>query len=215
MRFEDIQHSVSGIRNLSGPSSGRWLFDLAMQTSDRCFVCEIGTYFGYLSTVLGHACRNSNRRVIVIDHMLAGFCDIAPGSQCLYLDVVDTFIRHGVWDKIVPMPVKSSEAMPMLRLLSPRIELLYLDGDHNEDPVFKELTDYTPFVPVGGFVCGDDCLPATGLKDSFTSLWNRMTPEAFYPQGVSMAVLRFFRNNPNFEVLPNVPNNQFGFRRIK
>lgn len=211
MTFADIQQSVSGIRNLSGAKHGRWLFDLAMQTTPEAFLCEIGTYFGYLATVLA----KTGRQVIVIDHMLCGFCDIAPGTHCPYLEVIQTWKQQGVWDRIVPMPLKSADAMPMMRLLNPRIELLYLDGDHNEEPVFKELTDYSPFVPVGGFICGDDCLPATGSREPFPVLWGRNDVNAFYQEGVSLAVWRFFHDNDSFEVLPNPPLNQFGFRRIK
>lgn len=212
---DSILQQVSGIRNLSRPTHVRWLLGLAEQTSNDCYLCEIGTYYGYLSAALALSCSNSNRRVITIDHMIGGFCDFPENDRCTYVDVVDNMIRVGAWSKIVPIATKSHEAIRMLNILKPRIELLYLDGDHNEDPVFKELTDYSKFVPVGGFICGDDCLPATGLKNPFTELWLRGNVSAFYPQGVSLAVWRFFRNNQDFQVLENAPHNQFGFRRVK
>lgn len=209
-----ILNQVESIRNLSGPEHVRWLIGLAAQTSDDCYLCEIGTYYGYLSAALALSCADSNRRVLTIDHMIGGICDFPEGDRCTYVDVIDNLIRVGAWSKIVPIPTKSHEALRMLNILKPRIELLYLDGDHNENPVFEELTHYSTFVPVGGVICGDDCLPATGIRSPFPDLWRQDNVDAFYPQGVSLAVCKFFRNNPSFELLQSTPYNQFGFRRI-
>lgn len=211
MNFSDIRYSVGKIHHLCSEMAGSWLFDLAKQTSDDAVICEIGAFYGYITSILGHACLGSSRRVLSIDHMIGGQCDFKEGTKCIYLEYVDNL--KPVWSHIIPFPMKSSEAFKMIELINPRIELLYLDADHNENNVWNDLCFYNKLIPVGGIVCGDDCLPK-GEPASFNKMWAKEDLGEFYFQGVSQVVWEFFYGDPRWDVLPDVPGNQFGFRKV-
>lgn len=211
MNFSDIRDSVDKIHHLCSEMTGSWLFDLVKQTSNDAIICEVGAFYGYITSILGHACLGSDRRVFSIDHMIGGQCDFSEWTKCIYLDYVDNL--KPVWDHIIPFPIKSREAFKLIDLMAPRIELLYLDANHNENDVWNELGSYNKLIPVGGIICGDDCLPKDN-PHSFNEMWERGDITEFYHQGVSQVVWEFFYRNPRFEVLPDVPGNQFGFRKV-
>lgn len=221
MTNEQILSRTNSIRNLNSPKAVSWLLNLARsQPSDR-FVCEVGTYFGYVSAALALL----GKRVITIDHMLCGFCDIAPNEKCLYLDVINNLVSCGAWSNIVPFPIKSEAALDILEFINPSIGLLYLDGDHSAPTVLMELQRFEKFIPIGGAVCGDDCTMASNTKVNtgkitFNSCWSAGLEDEFtyanvnYGPGVTPAVWEFFRNNPKYEVMNDLPYNQFGFTKI-
>lgn len=211
--LDEVLRQISGIKALCGPSQAQLLYRLVSTISDRAFICEIGCYMGWVTAMLAKACEGSNKRVIMIDWMRGGQCDYPPDIKTQYLEVIDSWLAHDVWKKIIPFPCKSSDAMPVMDLWNPRIELLWVDGDHNYHPVMSDLTNYSKFVPVGGYVCGDDC--STAMEGNFTDLWNTGKRECFAEGGVMQAVWDFFRDNEKFEVLPDVHHSLFGFRRIK
>lgn len=220
MTFDQIERKTSGIKNLNSVAAARWLHGLiqsipGIYSDPSLFACEVGTYFGYMSSVFAM----SGIRTITIDHMRCGFCDIAPDSRSLYMDVIQNFINAGVWSSIVPIPMKSLDSIELLKVMNPRIGLLYLDGDHNVDTVLKELKAFDQFIVSGGFVCGDDCTIHDN-KTSFNICWAKRMVEQFdYIEhdcgaGVSSAVWEFFKDNESYEVIPGVPFNQFGFRKL-
>lgn len=213
MKFDDVREQTESIRKLGGPVQGEWLFNLVQQAQDKTFVCEIGAYFGYLTTIMAKACEGSSKRVLTVDHMIGGNCDFQEGTDCSYFSIVDTLIENGVYDKVIPFPLKSTDAFPLFKLLEPRISLLYLDGDHCEGNVMWELCMFERFVIKGGIICGDDCLVRN--QESFNEAWNKGNDSWLIPgKDVAQAAYRFFKNNPNYEILPDVPGNQFGFRKV-
>lgn len=212
MTFNSIKSDVDKIHHLCGEVQGRWLFDLIRGLKVSGDICEIGAFYGYITAVMAHACHGSDRRVLSVDHMVGGQCDFPEGSKCVYADYMDNLVRRGLWDKVLPFPIKTEILMEIFGVMQPRIALLYLDGNHNEEPVFDQLTQLSPFVPVGGLICGDDCMAKSGMRD-FNEMW-REGRDAFYFQGVSQAVWRFFHGNDKFRPLAGVPGNQFGFRRV-
>jgi len=223
MTFEEIDQRTRGIRNLNSRATAQYLHNLirSLPADPDLFACEVGTYFGYISSVMAL----SGIRVLTVDPMRCGFCDIAPDSRSLYLDVIQNFINTGAWTSIVPVAMKSIDALELLKVMNPRIGLLYLDGDHNYNTVIQELRGFDQFITVGGYVCGDDCTLHSNLhvlnpNINFNNCWESRQREEFeyvahdYGAGASSAVWEFFMDNPNYEVLPNVPGNQFGFRKL-
>ena len=213
-----------------------WLFDLTGQTSNDAWICEIGTLYGSVTSKLGLACVSSNRRVVTIDHMIGGHCmDMKTRAKCVYLDFIDNMIDLGIWDKIIPFPMKSYslldfsiyehhveipedvrdtqylQASDMLLLMGAEFELIYIDGNHTYKNVLSELKLYSKMLKPGGIICGDDCnAEQRPFLDSF--LHHQEYFETVL--AVAKAVLEFFNGNNEFEPI-EVPVNQFGFRRLK
>lgn len=216
MNFDDIRNAVQDIPTHTGPIQGRWLLELLSSIDPALPVCEVGTYDGYLTAVMAMA----GRRVFQVDHMIGGWCDYAEGAKCVYLEVIDRMIKHGVWDKVVPLPMKSAAALEMFRILRPTFGLIYLDGDHSKDCVLMELQQFDEFIPIGGIVCGDDCVLQANNASynpafSFNRCWDSGMVEQFvWGVGVSGAVWTFFRDNMRYQSLPNALYNAFAFRKI-
>lgn len=211
MEFEDIQESVEQIQKLTSCLQGKMIFDFVKEAEDHTFICEVGTYFGYISAVMGHACKETNKRVLMIDHMIGGMCDFQEGTKCIYLDVIDNMVQNGVWDKIIPLPMKSKDALEILDIMNPKISVLYLDGDHNRDNVLYELEHFDKFIVKGGIVCGDDC-DIKGL--TLSDFWDMFVRKiGITSNSVLSAICNFFGNNADYEMIP-CSGNQFAFRKV-
>jgi predicted O-methyltransferase YrrM len=212
MTTEEIKKRIEHIPRLSGEEHLNMLLGFVAQFPGAATYCEIGTYYGSLTAAMALA--NPEATVIMIDHMLGGICDFPEGVKCTYLDVRTNLIKAGVWERVLPMPLKSRLAMPMMKLIHPVIDLLFLDGDHNYDNVLFELHEYGAFVPVGGIICGDDCNTLGGI--SFPEAWEKMGKEPVLEGGgAAQAVVEFFRGNDRFELIAGTPNSTFAFRRVK
>ena len=208
----------SAPRRLTGAGQAVWLYDLVKETSNDAWICEIGSLYGYLTTVLALACEGSNKRVVSVDHMVGDYCmNMEDRPKCIYIEFMDALREFGVSSKVVPFPMKSYgdlnlfkykdsltlpieiirneylQAHEMLTIMNIDFELIYIDGNHSYENVSIELNLYTKLLKLGGIIAGDD-----------------------YPssQTVKAAVQEFFQGNKAYEAI-DVPGNQFGYRRIK
>ena len=235
--IDDLAKAFLGQR-LTGEIQAMWLFNLVKKTSPNANICEIGTLYGFLTAVLAMACKESSRRVFTIDHMMGFHCMAQKDRpKCIYIDFVDNMIRHGVWDKIIPFPMKSHghldlsvykseielpiemirddyfQANDLLVAMEVEFELIYIDGNHTYENVIKELETYSKFLRPGGLICGDDCHIHDHKASFFQSfLYNK----DYFDQSkktVAMAMLEFFSGNNEFDPVES-PMNQFCFSRL-
>lgn len=221
-----------GNRRLTFEAHGKMAFDFIKQTSNDAWVCEIGSLYGHMTLAMAMACVGSNRRVVTIDHMIGNHCmPMDQRPKCIYLDLIDNLIHFGVWDKVVPFPMKSVgsanidelkgellpkhiledsylQAFEMLITMGIEFEYMYVDGCHGYGNVTREFESYTTILKRGGVITGDDCnLFTKSFLESFTKDWKS--------EGVNVAraVFDFFKGNNEFEPL-DVPMHQFGFRKL-
>jgi predicted O-methyltransferase YrrM len=212
MTTPDIVSKVSTIRSLTGPDHLDWILALCDRAPEGGYFCEIGTYYGRLAAAMALAAPRS--KVIVIDEFLARTTDPDPNYlKWIYEEAISNFVALGIWNQIVPIASTSRNAVAAMRLWNPTINLLFIDGDHSEENVFMELSEYHRFIPVGGVLCGDDCTQEEAVRRDFKDAWELGDNTAFM-QGphVPSAVMRFFRNSPSWEAISS-PINCFGFRR--
>jgi hypothetical protein len=221
-----------GNRRLTFETQGKMAFDFIKQTSNDAWVCEIGSLYGHMTLAMAFACVGSNRRVVTIDHMIGHHCmpqNMRP--KCIYLDLIDNLIHFGVWDKVVPFPMKSVgsanidelkeellpkniledsylQAFEMLVTMGIEFEYEYIDGCHAYENVHREFELYTTLLKSGGVITGDDC--QTYQKPFRETFINK---GVFEGVNVARAVVEFFGDNDEFEPL-DVPINQFGFRKL-
>lgn len=238
---EDVEPAITEnkrtkTRRLTGEIHAKWLFGLTKKTSSDAAICEIGTLYGFLTAAIGLACIGTDRRIVAIDHMIGSHCmDMANRPKCIYRDFIDNMIAIGVWDKIIPFPMKSHspldlsiyekdkevpvgvrdsqylQASDMLLLMDAEFELIYIDGFHSYENVLQELKLYSRFLKPGGTICGDDC-NAYGKPFLQSFLNDKDSFEQLPARAVAMAMLEFFNNNDEFEPI-DVPSNQFGFMK--
>lgn len=92
------------------------------------------------------------------------------GYPQLYYQFLANVCHKGLQARIIPFPLPSITAAQWLSLRGVRAELIYLDGSHEEEDVYADLTDYWDLLAAGGVLFGDD-YAWTGVRmavDRFT-----------------------------------------------
>lgn len=110
------------------------------------FIVETGTLYGgsalVWATILQHV--NPRGRVISVD----------------IEDLTKEAKKHPLWKEKVDFFLGSSVAPEILEKVRKRVVgkrvLVILDSDHRKEHVFKELSAYSPFVQVGGYIIVQD-----------------------------------------------------------
>ena len=232
-----LEEHIPNEQRLTSPTHAKWLHGLVQKTSNNAWICEIGCLYGYLTGAMALACLKTDRRVVVIDHMIGNYC-MPPDKRppCIYTEFVDNMIKIGVWEKVLPFPMKSHgyahtlgnkksipyfdiefgylQAHEMLNAMGIQFEVIYLDGNHSYENVTKELELYGGLLKPGGVIGGDDCqLGGESFFESFTKGKKAIfVPPDTKKIGVAPAVWEFFDGNDAY-VPVETPLNQFGFRK--
>ncbi len=74
----------------------------------------------------------------------------------LYQQFLSNVIHAGLTDKIVPVRMPSLEAAEKLKLANIVPDLIYIDGAHDFDSVYKDLVAWYAYVQGDCIFCGDD-----------------------------------------------------------
>lgn len=133
------------------------LHRLARQPLPAADVVEIGRYYGRSTLALGHAVKQSGKgEVVTID----------PWRQ---EDLVHTLSRHGVAGQVNVWTATSMEAYDRWRAERPdrEIGLLFIDGDHRYEAVYKDIELWSRLLAPGGWIalhdyieCQHECMLA-------------------------------------------------------
>ncbi|WHU04029.1 CmcI family methyltransferase [Sphingomonas sp. NIBR02145] len=78
------------------------------------------------------------------------------GFPQLYFTFLANVVRAGVADRIVPLANSSDNAALILAARNVAPDLIYIDGAHEEDPVYRDLHNYWRLLAPGGALIGDD-----------------------------------------------------------
>jgi hypothetical protein len=100
-----------------------------------------------------------------------GSLALRHGYPQLYYQFLANVCHKGLQQRIIPFPLPSVTVAQWLSLRGVRAELIYLDGSHEEEDVYADLTDYWDLLAAGGLIFGDD-YAWTGVKmavDRFTA----------------------------------------------
>ncbi len=92
-----------------------------------------------------------------------GSLALKHGYPQLYYQFLANVCHQGMQRRIIPFPLPSVTAAQWLSLRGVRAELIYLDGSHEEEDVYADLTDYWDLLASGGVIFGDD-YSWTGVK---------------------------------------------------
>lgn len=92
-----------------------------------------------------------------------GSLDLKHGYPQLYYQFLANICHKGLQQRVIPFPLPSVTAAQWLSLRGVRAELIYLDGSHEEEDVYADLTDFWDLLAAGGVLFGDD-YAWTGVK---------------------------------------------------
>lgn len=173
--------------DLQGGQAGELLPRLIGERRPRVVV-EVGSWKGATAIRIAGLLRElgHDAAVVCVDTWLGSLehwdgsvrgWDIRPylkhGYPSLYYQFLANVLHSRCDDLIVPVPNASSIAARWLRRQQVAADLVFIDGSHEEDDVYRDLCGYWPLLRAGGVLCGDD--------------WH-----AYWP-GVICAVSRFAR----------------------
>ena len=119
-----------------------WVYQEIMSELRPELVVETGTYRG------GSA------------FFLASMCDLLHGGEVVSIDIEPVRDDYPAHERITYLGGRSSTDADVLAAVRARAEgkrtLVILDYDHSQAHVEAELAEYTPLVPVGGYVIVED-----------------------------------------------------------
>jgi predicted O-methyltransferase YrrM len=78
------------------------------------------------------------------------------GYPALYYQFLANVLHTGCADLVVPVPNTSANAARWLARQGVAADLVYVDGSHEEDDVYRDLCDYWKLLRPGGVMVGDD-----------------------------------------------------------
>lgn len=81
---------------------------------------------------------------------------LRAGRPNIYSIFVNNVQIKGLQKSIVPMNMTSQQATKILHNLNVTADLVYLDGAHDKNEVISDITNYWPFLKIGGCMVGDD-----------------------------------------------------------
>jgi MMP 1-O-methyltransferase len=131
---------------------GEALYELAKRCSGRGVIVEIGSWKGKSTICLGLGSRAGNDvRIYAVD----------PHADYRFGDFKDNVERAGIADLVTPIPSLSQSAAADFH---EPIELLFVDGSHEEALVREDFDKWVPKVVDGGWVAFHDTTWTAGPR---------------------------------------------------
>lgn len=145
--------------------------DLISQVKPRLIV-EVGTWKGASAFEMAGISRELNLscQIVCVDTWLGALefwtdqtdpdrylsLQLRHGYPSIYYQFLANVCHQGFQDRIVPFPQTSSIAALWFRYFGITADLIYIDGSHEEEDVYRDICDYWEIVADGGILFGDD-----------------------------------------------------------
>ena len=182
----------------SGWNGKSQLFEKLIQDLRPKTIIEVGTWKGQSAITMGNSVKNLGleTKIYCVDTWLGaiefwGFLKeteernlfLKNGYPQVYFQFLSNVVHHGLQDIILPFPNTSENGYRYLRDNGISPELVYIDASHEEDDVYRDITNYYNLLSIGGVIFGDDYISWEGVNKSV----NRFSEE----------------NNLTFDVIEN------------
>jgi FkbM family methyltransferase len=81
---------------------------------------------------------------------------VKHGYPCLYQQFLANVLHSGCQDRLIPLPNTSDTAALWLLHHQVVADLVYIDANHEEEQVYRDLCHYWEILRPGGIMCGND-----------------------------------------------------------
>ncbi len=81
------------------------------------------------------------------------------GFPMQYFQFIANMMKQGLEDVVLPLPMTSSAAANYLAMKDVQVDCIYVDGSHDEEDVYSDVTKYWKLLRPGGVMIGDDYSP--------------------------------------------------------
>ncbi len=159
--LDNLVRRSSRIPGMLSREAGKFLYALCYMQSELGDVVEVGSWQGYSTSFLGQAVKDSgNGRLVAIDHFQGN-----PGKESYYVvkddslsDLKENFLRNmndaALTDHITLLDMPNDRAAE--ELSAKQIRFLFIDGDHTQEGVQKDIDLFFPLLVPGAVVVFDD-----------------------------------------------------------
>ncbi len=123
-----------------------------------CRFLEIGSWCGDSAVVLGKVAKKNQGVLFCVDWW-RGNSGTELEKVAQKVDVFQHFWerikKEGLEDVVIPVRGHSDTVSQVLK--ENCFDLVFIDGDHRYEQVFRDIQQYAPLVRTGGILCGHDC----------------------------------------------------------
>jgi predicted O-methyltransferase YrrM len=88
------------------------------------------------------------------------------GYPQIYYQFLSNVVHNDLQDTILPFPNTSENAFRYFRDTNMTADLIYIDASHEEEDVYKDITNYFTLLNNGGIIFGDDYFNWPSVKVS-------------------------------------------------
>jgi predicted O-methyltransferase YrrM len=165
-------HLPTGRRDMQGWNSTHQIFASLIQKLKPATIIEVGTWKGASAIHMANLQRDSGIEgtILCIDTWFGGsqaytdqkyLNDTLPRGACLPMlgIFLENICQEGLQDHVFAMPSTAGDAAEQLRLMKVKADLVYIDANHEERDVWRDLVSYWPLARNGGVLFGDDYDP--------------------------------------------------------
>jgi predicted O-methyltransferase YrrM len=150
--FVPVKELIRDVPGWLSDEEGEALYELARECSGRGVIVEIGSWKGKSTICLGLGSRAGNDvRVFAVD----------PHADYRHGEFKDNIERAGIADLVTPLKGFSQQVVDGF---DEPIELLFVDGSHEEDDVREDFERWVPKVVDGGIVAFHDTTWHEGVR---------------------------------------------------
>lgn len=127
-------------------------------------IIEVGSYVGYSACKMAEYCKQANIQdfsIICVDPWTdctgrREFDERILGYPSFYYKFLYNVKQQGHDDVIIPFPMPSLTGYKFFKKANITPDLIYIDGSHDYDDVYLDLTRYYQILNSKGIICGDD-----------------------------------------------------------
>lgn len=156
-------------------------------------IVEVGSYVGSSACFLGEYVKKDNGLLICIDtwcgclimwlmdNYFVNQMDKSDGNPKIFYHFINTIKKHNLQDHVVPIRISSISGCRMLKVLKYEIDVIYLDGSHENGETFMELCMYYDLLKMNGIIFGDDYKVFPAVKKNVDKFVEIFKLELLFP----------------------------------
>jgi MMP 1-O-methyltransferase len=150
--FAPVKELIKDVPGWLSDEEGEALYELARACTGRGVIVEIGSWKGKSTICLGRGSRAGNAvRIFAVD----------PHAHYRHGEFKENMERAGIADLVTPVKGFSQDVVASF---DEPIELLFVDGSHEEDDVREDFDKWVPKVVEGGIVAFHDTTWHAGVR---------------------------------------------------
>ena len=141
-------------------------------------VIEIGCYTGESSVIFAE--EENVKHLYCVDPWLGGY-DNQDGASKSDMKLVESTFDDRIEkykNKITKIKKKSAEALDYFLDNDIKVDLVYIDGNHQEEAVTEDINNYKQIIKEGGYISGHDW-QSDDVKLSIQKIFNKNPDKIF------------------------------------